>query len=69
MMYKKHLNTKPPWEFGPLMSRDATENERTKLERMPSLKDFNISVMFRSFFGDAVLFNVTLPTVRYYISL
>ncbi|CAM9769234.1 unnamed protein product [Ectocarpus sp. 6 AP-2014] len=65
-MHKKHLNTKPNWEFGPLMSPDPTENERTKLERMPSLKGYNISVMFRTFVGDAVLFNVTLPTVSRY---
>ncbi|CBJ32055.1 conserved unknown protein [Ectocarpus siliculosus] len=65
-MHKKHLNTKPHWEFGPLTSRDPTENERRKLERMPSLKDYHISVMFRTFFGDAVLFNVALPTVARY---
>ncbi|CBJ32752.1 hypothetical protein Esi_0364_0009 [Ectocarpus siliculosus] len=65
-MHKKHLNTKPNWEFGPLMSPDPTENERTKLERMPSLKGYNISVMFRTFVGDAVLFNVALPTVSRY---
>ena len=63
-MRKKHLNTKPHWEFGPLTSSDAAENDRIKLGLMPSLKNYNISVMFRTFFGDAVLFNVSLPTVR-----
>eukprot|EP00752_Nemacystus_decipiens_P010095 g8996.t1 len=62
-MRKGHLNTKPHWEFGPLTSSDTAENDRTKLGLMPSLKNYNISVMFRTFFGDAVLFNVSLPTV------
>ncbi|CAM9111525.1 unnamed protein product [Hapterophycus canaliculatus] len=47
------LRIKRHWEFG----------VQGALEPMPDLRDYNISVMYRTFVGDADLFNLSLTTV------
>lgn len=47
------LQTKRHWEFG----------VQDSVQAMPDIKDFNISVMYRTFFGGVDLFSISLPTV------
>lgn len=49
------LLPKPNVEFGEAVGKP-----------MPDIKEYDISVMYRSFYGDATLFNVSLPTVIKY---
>lgn len=46
------LLPKPNVEFGEAVGKP-----------MPRIEDYDVSVMYRSFYGDAVLFSVSLPTV------
>lgn len=45
---------------------DAKEHEEFGTARgapMPDINDYDISVMYRTFYGDAMIFNVSLPTI------
>ncbi|CAM9750544.1 unnamed protein product [Ectocarpus sp. 4 AP-2014] len=50
---KSGLEVNTHWEFGP-------EGANTPL---PNLRDYNISVMYRTFSGDAMLFNISLASL------
>lgn len=63
-MNRDEFDVKPHWEFGAMIGPDDETNEQRKLAVMPNLKDFDISVMYRTFSGDAILFGISLTTVR-----
>ncbi|CAM9423519.1 unnamed protein product, partial [Hapterophycus canaliculatus] len=54
----RDLRIKRHWEFG----------VEGALQAMPDLRDYNISVMYRSFVGDADLFGLSLTTVLEHFS-